>query len=211
MIKFPPYLILKKSPPTFSAGNEGFALAELVLALGMMMMVMAAMISLATSLNRAYTTQTVAAGVQQVARGGLDIMVRHIRMAGFNPHNADSVGILEASANAFRFSYDLNESGSIEKKAELKDGEQAEDIKFLRNANNQLIKQIDGRSNSNRSLIDNVAELKFKYLDKDDKQTGEIDDIRIVEISLTVQEPSGRGRPVRRTYKTRVISRNLGL
>ncbi len=210
MITFASGANLNKSQPSLLKDSSGFTVAELILALGMMMIVMTAMISLATSLNRTYMTQTAVAGVQHVTRAGLDIMVRNIRMAGFNPHNVESVGIVEASANAFRFSYDLNGSGSIEPKVEL-GKEPPEDIKYLRNANNQLIRQIDGRSNSNQSLVDNVSGLTFKYLDKNNSETADIDDIRVVEVSLTVKEPSGRGRPVSRTYQTRVICRNLGL
>jgi type IV pilus assembly protein PilW len=191
--------------------NAGFTIAELILALGMMMIVMTAMISLATTLNRTYTTQTVAAGVQHVTRAGLDIMVRNIRMAGYNPRNTEAVGVVEASANAFRFNFDLNESGNIETNDDLGDKESPEDIKYLRNASNQLIRQIDGRANSNRSLVENVSGLTFKYLDKNENETANLNDIRVVEVSLTVEEPSGRGRPISRTYQTRVICRNLGL
>ena len=98
MINFPLHSSLKNLKPSLPGGNQGFTLAELTLALGMMMMVITALISLTTSLNRTYTTQVVAAGVQQVTRAGLDIMVRNIRMAGFNPLNADSVGIVDARA-----------------------------------------------------------------------------------------------------------------
>jgi type IV pilus assembly protein PilW len=191
--------------------NAGFTIAELILALGMMMIVMTAMISLATTLNRTYTTQTVAAGVQHVTRAGLDIMVRNIRMAGYNPRSTEAVGVVEASANAFRFNFDLNESGNIETNDDLGDKESPEDIKYLRNASNQLIRQIDGRANSNRSLVENVSGLTFKYLDKNENETANLNDIRVVEVSLTVEEPSGRGRPISRTYQTRVICRNLGL
>lgn len=210
MITFASGANLKKSQPSSLKQSAGFTVAELILALGMMTIVMTAMISLATSLNRTYTTQTAVAGVQHVTRAGLDIMVRNIRMAGFNPCNVESVGIVEASANAFRFSYDLNGSGSIEPNVKL-GKEPPEDIKYLRNAKNQLIRQIDGRSNSNQSLVDNVSGLTFRYLDKNNNETADVDDIRVVEVSLTVEEPSGRGRPVSRTYQTRVICRNLGL
>ena len=210
MITFASGANLNKSQPSLLKESTGFTVAELILALGLMMIVMTAMIILATSLNRTYMTQTTAAGVQHVTRAGLDIMVRNIRMAGLNPCNVESVGIVEASANAFRFSYDLNGSGSIEPNAEL-DKEPPEDIKYLRNANNQLIRQIDGRSNSNQSLVDNVSGLSFKYFDKNNNETADVDDIRVVEVSLTVEEPSGRGRSVSRTYRTRVICRNLGL
>ena len=84
------------------SGAGGFTVTELVLALAIMLMVMAAMVSLLISLNRVYTAQNVIAGVQQVTRTGINIMTRNIRMAGLNPLKVNQIGILEASVNEFR-------------------------------------------------------------------------------------------------------------
>jgi Tfp pilus assembly protein PilW len=167
-----------------------------------MMMVMAAMVSLLISLNRAYTAQNVTAGVQQVTRAGINIMTRAIRMAGLNPLKINQIGILEASVNKIRFQHDTNGSGTIEIG-------QDEDIAYLLNGNRQLIRQKDGNSRSNKSLIDHVNDLTFKYFDRDDEETSILDDIHTVEISLTVREPAGKDKFISRTYSTRVICRNL--
>ena len=200
------HLHKKKAPLGIMVGSDGFSVVELVVALGVMLVVMVGMISLFTSLNRTYTTQNATAAVQQVARTGIDIMTRNIRMAGFNPLNKNPIGILEASAEKIRFLCDLDGSGSIEV-----DADPREDIAFLLNRNRQLIKQNNGNSRSNRSLVENVRELKFKYFDADDQETNSVDDIRTVEITLTVRERAGREQFLSRTYSTRVICRNLGL
>ena len=168
------------------------------------MMVMAAMVSLLISLNRVYTAQNVTAGVQQVTRAGINIMTRNIRMAGLNPLKINRIGILEASVNKIRFQHDTNGSGTIETG-------QNEDIAYLLNDNHQLIRQKDGNSRSNKSLVDHVNDLTFKYFDRDDEETSILDDIHTVEISLTVREPAGKDKFISRTYSTRVICRNLGL
>jgi type IV pilus assembly protein PilW len=199
-------LRIKKAIFAVKAGSGGFSVVELVVALAVMLVVMVGIISLFASLNRTYTTQNVAAAVQQVARTGIDIMTRNIRMAGFNPLNINPIGIVEASANKIRFHCDLNGSGSIEV-----DADPREDIAFLLNRNKQLIKQNNGNSRSNRSLVDNVKDLKFKYFDAYDRETNNVDDIRTVEITLTVREKAGREQFLSRTYSTRVICRNLGL
>lgn len=200
------HLRVKKSPFAAKAGSGGFSVVELVVALAVMLVVMVGIISLFTSLNRTYTTQNVAAAVQQVARTGIDIMTRNIRMAGFNPLNINPIGIVEASANKIRFHYDLDGSGSIEM-----DADPREDIAYLLNHNKQLIKQNNGNSRSNRSLVDNVRDLRFKYFDADDQETSTVDDIRTVEITLTIREKAGREQFLSRSYSTRVICRNLGL
>ncbi len=198
------YLRSKNIPLSTLSGNKGFTLAELVLALGIMLLILAGIISLFTSLNRTYTTQNVAAGVQQVARAGIDIMTRNIRMAGLNPLNLNPIGIVQAAPNSIRFQYDTNGSGTIATDAD-------EDIAYLLNANNQLIRQLNGDSGSNRSLVDNVSDLTFRYLDAEDLETNNLNAIRTVEVSLTVEEPAGRDQVLSRTYATRVICRNLSL
>ena len=185
-----------------TSGTGGFTVTELVLALAIMMMVMASIVSLLISLNRVYAAQSVIAGVQQVTRAGINIMTRNIRLAGLNPRKINRIGILEASVNKIRFQHDTNGSGTIEIG-------QDEDIAYLLNGNRQLIRQKDGNSRSNKSLIDHVNDLTFKYFDRDDEETSILDDIHAVEISLTVREPAGNNKFISRTYSTRVICRNL--
>ena len=54
---------------------------------------LAVMVKLFALVNQSYTTQNVAANVQQVVRTGIDIMTQNIRMAGFNPLKLNDVGI----------------------------------------------------------------------------------------------------------------------
>jgi Tfp pilus assembly protein PilW len=186
------------------SGDEGFTLAEVVMALGIMLVVLTAIINLFTSLNRIYTTQNVAAGVQQVTRAGIDIMTRYIRMAGLNPLNLNPIGIVQASPDMIRFKLDTDGDGTIATNT-------SEDMAYLLNGNKQLIRQLNGNSYSNVSLVENVTDLTFRYLDNQDLETNELSAIRTVEVSLTVEEPAGRDRVLSRTYATRVICRNLNL
>jgi type IV pilus assembly protein PilW len=194
----------KHYPFSTLSGNQGFTLAELMLAMGIMMVVITAIISLFTSLNRMYTTQGVAAGVQQVARTGIDIMTRNIRMAGLDPLGTNTIGIVTASADSIRFTYDTDEDGTI-----ATDGD--EDIAYLLNEDNQLVQEKNGNGTT-YPMIDNVSDLTFSYLDADgDTVTTDLNAIRTVVVSLTVAEPAGKGKVLSRTYSTRVICRNLSL
>ena len=204
MVKLSKHIRPKKNFFLITSGTGGFTVTELVLALAIMMMVMASMVSLMIGLNRAYTAQNVAAGVQQVTRTGINILTRSVRMAGFNPLKINQIGMLEASVTKIRFQCDTNSSGTIETG-------QNEDVAYLLNDNHQLIRQKDGNSRSNKSLIDHVKDLTFKYFDRYDEETSSLDDIHTVEISLTVREPAGKDKFISRTYATRVICRNLGI
>jgi len=174
------------------------------IALAIMMIIITTMVSLLITLNAAFVVQNVTAGVQQVTRSGINIMTRSIRMAGLNPLRINPVGILEASVNKIRFQHDTNGNGIIEIG-------QNEDVAYLLNDNHQLIRQKDGSSRSNKSLIDHVNTLKFKYFNRDDEETTLLDNIHSVEITLTIREPAGKDKYIRRSYSTRVICRNLGL
>jgi type IV pilus assembly protein PilW len=203
IIKFTQHIwSAKKDIFLIASEADGFTVAELVLALAMMMMVMVAMVSLLISLNRSYTAQNVTAGVQQVTRAGINIMTRDIRMAGLNPLQIHRIGIIEAAVDKIRFQHDTNGNGTIE-------SDQDEDIAYLLNRNRQLIRQKDGNTRSNKSLINHVEDLAFKYVDKDNDETSVLDDIHSVEISLMVREPAGNNKYISRTYSTRVICRNL--
>ena len=202
MVKLSKHIRPKKNFFLLTSGTDGFTVTELVLALAIMMMVMAAMVSMLIFLNRVYAAQVVTAGVQQVTRAGINIMTRNIRLAGLNPLKINQIGILEASAIKIRIQQDTNGSGTIETG-------QDEDIAYLLNGNHQLIRQKDGNSRSNKSLIDHVSDLTFKYVNRVDEETSILDDIHTVEISLTVREPAGNNKFISRTYSTRVICRNL--
>ena len=188
--------------PLSSRFSGGFTVTELVLALAITMIVISAMVSLLISLNRAFVVQNVTAGVQQVTRSGINIMTRSIRMAGFNPLKVNRIGILQASANKIRFQQDTNSSGIIEIGKD-------EDIAYLLNDNHQLIRQKDGNSRSNKSIVDKVQALEFRYFNRENEETNILDDIHSVEISLTIREPAGKEKSISRNYYTRVICRNL--
>ena len=181
-------------------GSKGFTIAEFLVAFALLSILMAAMISLFIMLNQSYTTQNVAAEVQQVVRTAINIMAQNIRMAGFNPLKLNGVGIKsDFSANRIHFSYDLDADGTVGA---------TEDITFF-HEDQKLKRRIRG---GNRiSIIDNVTDLTFTYLDENNQLADHHNDIKTVVISMTVTAPAGRKQSLSRTYSTRVICRNLGL
>lgn len=191
---------LRKLFSSVNFGNKGFTVAEFVVAFALLSVMLAAMVKLFTLIDQSYTTQNVAASVQQVVRTGIDILTQNIRMAGFNPLKLNDVGIKkDFSENNIHFSFDLDSNGTVTND---------EDIRFFHD-DRKLKKQ--KRGGNRITLIDNVTDLKFSYLDLNDQATDNQADIKTVVISLTVSEPAGRRRSLSRTYTTRVICRNLGL
>jgi prepilin-type N-terminal cleavage/methylation domain-containing protein len=181
-------------------GSKGFTLAEVLIALGLLSIFMAAVIGLFISIETSYANQNAAAGLQQVVRTGMDIMSHSIRMAGYDPLRSKMFGFQEDSAaDLIHFRYDLDMDGSIDTN---------EDIAYLLEDNKLKLQSSGGNK---ISLIDNVSELSFSYLNQDGETVESIQDAKSVVISLVASAPAGRKQMITRSYSTRVICRNAGL
>jgi type II secretory pathway pseudopilin PulG len=192
----------QKIKTTLAGGTAGFTLVEILVGLGLASVLMAAIVALFATLSRSYTTQNVAAEVQQVVRAGIDEMMMNIRMAGVNPLNIADVGVKDDySSTQIRFTSDINASGVI---GDADD----EDIAYIFEEN-KLKRQVDGGNKI--ELVQNVSDFSFTYLKEDELPADSVSEIRTVLISMTVTEPAGRGQNVSRTYSARVRCRNLGL
>jgi prepilin-type N-terminal cleavage/methylation domain-containing protein len=201
-----------KTPAPQGVRAGGFTLIELLVTLAMVSIVMAAIGSVYAGLTRSYTTQNVAADVQQTMRAAIDFVVEDIMMAGLDPLETADAEFEAASSVSMRFTSDRNMNGEI-------NDSDFERITYLYEPGNNRLRQClyEGTVNDWETFIDNVTGLIFLYLDEDGNNLGDpvaaadLDDIRTVVISMTVQEPAGRGGMVERTYTTQVRCRNLGI
>ena len=205
-------MILQTSPSNKTrnigvSGMAGFTLIELLIALAIAAIVSAAIYSVYTGLMRSYTTQNVAADVQQNVRAAIDYMAEDIMMAGLNPAKGIGFGFVEASSTKLRFTLDRNLNGSV-------DETDSEQITFAYDAGTRRLNHIlyEGTGSENQVVFfDNVQNLAFTYLDESGAVTATLADIRMVVINFTIQAPAGREGMVNRTYTTRVKCRNIGL
>ena len=198
--------------------ERGFTLADILVGLAMASIVMAAIISLFTSVGRSYTIQNVAADVQQVTRAGVEHMTQNIRMAGLDPFGTAGAEIKEFAADKIRFTLDRCDvpvggpEGCGSPDGDVDD--KFENVTYQWDPDQRELKQklYEGTaSDFTEPLVENVSNLSFTYLDEDDKSTSNAAAIRTVVITMTVEDPAGRGGNVKRTYSARVRCRNLGL
>jgi type IV pilus assembly protein PilW len=177
----------------------GFTLVEMLVALLIISIITGAAYSMFASLNRSYTTQSVASAVQQRVRAALDYMIRDIRIAGLDPLRTGGFGVVSATPAAFRFTADKNMDGDT--------NDAAEDVTYAVAGGNLQLTDDQGTE----ILSQYVTNSSFTYFDEDGVVTTNNSDIRSVEIIMTVREPSGGGKWVSRTFTTQVRCRNLGL
>jgi type II secretory pathway pseudopilin PulG len=225
---------LKTAPAGRSAG---FTLVDILVGLGMASVIMVIVVGIFTTMAKSYTTQNVAADVQQVARAGVDLMIQEIRMAGFDPTGSAAAGIVNdfdqdsgfhtdhdgniapTDATHFAFTIDADMDGRIDhcRSVDLAVGcsqvdDNVENELIAYQINDGALEKYRGGSARWEDLTENnVSNLNFTYYDDAGAVTTSVNAIRTIEISMTVQLPAGRGGTVSRTYSTRVRCRNIGL
>jgi type IV pilus assembly protein PilW len=191
-------------------GQEGLTIIELMVALCLVAVLSLAVFGLMANLRRSYTTQNVAADVQESARAAIDYMAQDIRMAGYDPNAKSDARIEAMTATSLRFTSDRNGNSEVE---EI----ERERVTFSYDAANRRLLQTlyEGTpSAATEILLGNVNAAAFSYFDQagiEITDMAEVGEVRTVEIMLTVEQPAGRDDPVQRTYSTRVKCRNMGL
>ena len=180
--------------------SAGFTMMEMMIALAIFSLAFGTIYKSFEHLNRSTATENVKAGTQQAVRIAVDFMVQDIRLAGLNPLGTPGIGIQAATSDSIQFTMDANLDGD--------DADTFENITYAFNAGAGTLRQLNPPLDP-ETLIDNVSDLNFTYLDTDEQTTSDLNEIRSVVISLTMQRPAGRDEEVSRTYTTLVRCRNL--
>lgn len=210
---------------TFAPGRNpqsGFTLIELLVTIAMISIFTVAAMAILISLNRSYTTTDVASSAQQVVRMAVEVIANDIRLAGLDPlqqlKGTDSSGLplagfQEADATSVRFTCDRVPDGEDEANGTI-DDDNFENINYYYEAATESLNlrlYAGAPVQTTQQLVNNVTNLRFRYFDEDGNETGDLEEIRSVQISMTVEEDAGTEGTVERSYTTRVLCRNLGL
>lgn len=179
----------------------GFTLIEVLITLAISGVIMTGVYTAFKSQQDSYLAQEQVAEMQQNIRAGLDMMVRDVRMAGFDPEGSAGAGITTASAGQLSFTKDLNSDG------DTGDTNEAVDYGFTPAMSNPnydvgrdgipdvdsdsdgvpdampLGRQIGGAGGYQR-IAENIQAIEFNYLDEGGNVTAVLNDIRSVEISI---------------------------
>ena len=92
--------------------HRAFSLIELIVAILLSSVVMGAIYSVYRFQTRSLKVQGDRIEAQEYARSVLDLMVREIRNAGYDPTDAGCAGIMAANAQTVRFTHDANANGN---------------------------------------------------------------------------------------------------
>ena len=178
---------------------------ELLVAMVIASIVLTAIGSTFQTQLKSYVTQQTVVDMQQNARGGMYLVSREIRLAGYDPTGKADAGFQLAESGQVRFSMDLSEDGDIDDPGE---------VIWYRLQNGNLERSDVNSGTGFQIAALNVDALDFVYLDSDSNSMDDDVDpaspphvitfgrprIRFVQVTLLTR--GGRNEPVL-TYKYR--------
>jgi len=207
---------------TATVEKAGFSLIEVMVAMVIVSVLLAAVYAVYASLSRSYTTQNVSAEVQQSIRAAMTLMAEDIMMAGLDPVDSGEFGFDPSGSTSISFRYDTANSNN-EFSGEMATSGAQVTYFFSNETLYQCDNPVTCPETDQNIFIENVTDFRLDYLDSSgndlftdlgyaDPLTGaNLSDIRQVVITIEVEEPAGRDKTVSRTYATRVKCRNAGL
>lgn len=90
--------------------NKGFTLVEVMIALLMAGIMVAAIYAAFTTQRKSYTAQELVAEMQQNTRVAQNMLVTGIRMAGYDPTGGAGAGFVSADVSRFNFTADITDN-----------------------------------------------------------------------------------------------------
>jgi type IV pilus assembly protein PilW len=208
----------------FAGSNKGFSLVELLVYMLIFGIASTAMYTLFISNSKSHSSQENTMEMTQDIRGAMDLLMREIRMAGFDPTEIGGVGFVstttdeyDTDSDSIHFTMDYNENGALT--------DSNEDVNYyLYTADGiQKLGRRTGGSGNPDPVAEYVTALSFVYYDSAGNQitpgggnpafTGtNLANIRSVQISITTETPNEdaiTGSKKTRTMTSRVRIRNL--
>jgi len=174
--------------PAVSSNSDGFTLVELMIAMVVTGIIVAAVYSAYSVNQKTYSAQQQVVQMQQNIRAAFQTIGRDIRMAGYKPEGGGAAaGFKTAIASSVRFTMDLNEDGDVL--------DTDEDVTYALYSSDGMQKL--GRKDNNdtapaafQGIAESFKGLEFYYTLADGSQTltpGNLANIRSVTVSLLAQ------------------------
>ena len=197
-------------PTSLRIENRGFTLIELLVAMGLGLVVLGAVLKVFVSQNRTNAAQQEVAYAQQNVRAAMDLMVREIRNAGYDPEDNGFEAIKTATSSSIRILSNLSgddEAGDPD--------DPNEDVTYPVNGSSQLTR-------SGNRMVDFVTNLQFGYVLKDGTvldppgaalTAAQRADVRtvIIRLGIRTENPDrDTGQFRNRNLMSRVRIRNMG-
>jgi type IV pilus assembly protein PilW len=161
---------------TRTATTRGFTLIEILIAMAIGAVVMAAIVDTFITQRKSYDLQEQISEMIQSARISVDMISRDVRMAGYNPAGA-SFDAISYDVTKLEVHADRNGDGDPD--------DPDETIAYFYDATaKQIIREANG---SQQPLAENITDFTFQYLDQAGGATSNATDVYQIVVSLTAR------------------------
>lgn len=164
--------------------ENGFTLVELLIAMTIGLIILAALSSTFLMQRKIYDVQEQIVEMVQTARAAMDMMTREIRMAGYDPADAGFDGI-PYDADQLQIETDINDDGNILNDDGSYDSNEHIVYKYYDKDSSYpyQIKRKTGNGNF-QPFAENIQSFIFDYLDSSGSATTATADIRQIRITI---------------------------
>lgn len=169
------FCLLKKN-------EQGFSLVELLIVVGISGILLIAVYNTFISQRKAITAQELITEMHQNVRAALDMMVREIRMAGYDPTGAGFFGIAaNPTGSQIGVLSDPNADGDY--------NDSNENITYSYDSTNLIIRRKTGAAGSNQPFVENITVFSLEYFDANGvtitNPSTNLLDIRQIKVTIT--------------------------
>lgn len=193
--------------------SNGFTLVEVLMAMFVGLVVLAAIYAVYVTQHREYSRQEQITEMHQNARMAMDMMSKDIMMAGYGPSNhtrcsgtgtaTNCVGITSANATSISITADLNDNKSITADT----SNPHENISYYLYSSDGITTLGRVSNGTLQPAVENISALTFAYLDSAGTATTNLAFIRTVQITLTAK--TAKIDPNLNTFHTYTLTSNV--
>lgn len=189
------------------SNERGYTLAEMLVVCAIVGLVMASLLGLVVSGQKAFWYGTTQVDAQQTARVAIERMVKEIREAGYYPQNPDTSPVTCSAAPCYAFTaiasapsassvtlqYDWNgdgtsTSGKVNDPVLCATGTACRGERVVYSfSSGALTRQEIGVDGSPLTIASGISSMAFTYMDENGTVTAVPGDIRIVGVTVTAQ------------------------
>jgi type IV pilus assembly protein PilW len=173
------------------SNNKGFTLVDLLIAVAISGIVAGAIFTTFQSQQKSYLIQEQVVEMQQNLRAGMDLMVKEIRMAGYDPYKDSGAEITAAAGNTLTFTFLSDDDGDDNDGDNVTDetGELATITYSLYDAYGDGDTDLGRKAGAgnNTPVAENIDNLEFYYTLNDATKTltpADPNNIRNVQITI---------------------------
>ena len=148
---------LKINKNNLTSKEHGFTLIEILITMAITGIISAVIFTSFQSQQKSYVVQEDVAAMQQNLRAGMDMMVREIRMAGYDPSKNANAGIVSAASNSITVTIDENGDGDT--------ADSNENITYSLYTSDgiQKLGRKSTAASNNQPVSENIQALEFFY------------------------------------------------